>query len=343
MEFPIAGFDFFKTHHCETGSMRHIYQFNHYSISEEMLLGLGEGVGFIYWHSRGQIPFIGGRANSGRPGELGLEKTTGNRTGVNVTWFDTNSSHKAEQALLAELEDGRPVLLQVDMGFLPYFNFPQEYHFGGHCIVAAGFDPQERLVAVADRDGEMHPVTLADMAKARGSTFKPFPPHHRQYSLDFSNAHPPIPEDIRLALRHSANAMLFPPITNAGVKGIHKAAQRIPQWPAVLSTEELQAACFNTYIFIDAKGGSGGGIFRYMFSRFLAEVSPLVAEPRLIPLSVDFQQIGDRWQAVALLFKAAGQHETISSDLIEISRKIEEIAQMEETAWSRLAQILQPD
>ena len=31
-------------------------------------------MGFIYWHMKGMPPFLGGRANTGRPGEEGLEK-----------------------------------------------------------------------------------------------------------------------------------------------------------------------------------------------------------------------------------------------------------------------------
>jgi hypothetical protein len=37
---PIPGFKSLCTHHCITGSMRHIYDFHNHSISEEMLLGL---------------------------------------------------------------------------------------------------------------------------------------------------------------------------------------------------------------------------------------------------------------------------------------------------------------
>ena len=74
------GFQSLETHHCITGSMRHIYDFYDHSVSEEMLLGIGAGVGFIYWHQKGMAPMIGGRANAGRPGEEGLEITAGNVT-----------------------------------------------------------------------------------------------------------------------------------------------------------------------------------------------------------------------------------------------------------------------
>ena len=65
---PLAGFKSLKTHHCITGSMRHVYAYNDHDISEEMLLGIGGGVGFIYWHMKGAPPIVGGRANFERPG-----------------------------------------------------------------------------------------------------------------------------------------------------------------------------------------------------------------------------------------------------------------------------------
>lgn len=35
------------------------------------------------------------------------------------------------------ISEKEPVMLFGDMGFLPWFEFPQEYHFGGHTFIAA--------------------------------------------------------------------------------------------------------------------------------------------------------------------------------------------------------------
>jgi hypothetical protein len=35
---PLPGFQHFTTHHCVTGSLRHIYAFHRYPIGEDMLL-----------------------------------------------------------------------------------------------------------------------------------------------------------------------------------------------------------------------------------------------------------------------------------------------------------------
>jgi len=87
----------------------------------------------------------------------------------------TSSTKKAEKNLLEMLDAGQPVMMNVDMGFLPYFDLPKNYHFGGHAIVVYGVDPETKEVLISDRDKPFHPVPWETLAKARESTCKPFP------------------------------------------------------------------------------------------------------------------------------------------------------------------------
>lgn len=338
--FPLASrMKPFPTLHCVTGSMRRIYEFHDCPVSEELLLGLGSGVGFVYWHMKGAAPFIGGRANTGRPGEEGLEKTAGKRTGVSVEAYSTGSARKAEKTLLELIAAGEPVMLQVDMGFLPYFNFPEEYHFGGHVVVAAEYDPQSGQVLIADRETTFYPVSLDDLARARGSTYQPFPPRHTWYTFDFSGFRSPGPEEVRLAIAETARGVLEPPITNLGVSGIRKAASRMPKWPEVMSPDEVRYACFNTYIFIDAAGGTGGGIFRYMYGRFLLEAATITGDARMEEVGEQFRLIGDRWQTVAAMCREAAEAADPGAILSKVRGPLLEIASCEEQAWRALQSI----
>jgi len=260
---PLVGFQHFQTDHCVTGSMRHVYVYNDHPISEEMLLGLGAGVSFSYWHFKGQLPFMGGRGGFKPP----MEALTGQRTGVAVEPHTTTSARKARQALVEMLDADQPVMIQCDMGFLPYFDFwGEEYHFGGHAVVICGHDLATEQVLVADRDEELHPVPMQDLENARGSKFRPFPPKNLWYTFDFSHKRHPTPDEVRQAIADQVGPMLEPPISNVGVKGIRKAAKLVPQWPDKLDADELRGAMFNAYIFICPEGGTGGGCFRYMFS-----------------------------------------------------------------------------
>ena len=338
---PFPGFKSLQTHHCVTGSMLHIYRFHGIPISEEMLLGLGSGVGFIYWQQKGVDPFLGGRAKAGRPGEESLEITASRRLGVETGSYYTSSARKAEKTLLEMLQAQQPVMLQVDMGFLPYFDFGgEEYHFGYHVIVAAGYDPEIRQVLIADRDSGFHAISWEDLAQARGSTFKPFPPKHHWYTFDFSGYHPPRKDDVLLSIQEVTTGMLDPPISNLGVKGIRKDAKRILKWPQALDTDALRRTCFNTYIFIDAMGGTGGGIFRYMYGRFLKEAAEVTGMAELSQARDEFKAIGDRWQEVAEIFKRAFEVDDPALLLPDTTEPLMNIADMEQESWERLKELV---
>jgi len=339
---PLAGFRHFATHHCVTGSMRHVYVYNDHDVSEEMLLGLGSGVSFSYWHFKGQTPFIGGRGNVGRPSEEGLEKTAGRRTGVAVEWYTTSSARKAEQTMLQMLDAGQAVMIQCDMGYLPYFDFGDtDYHFGWHVVVVCGYDPEARRVLIADRDEELHSVSMEALARARGSKHKPFPPKNKWYTFDFSGKRQPTAGEVRQAIAEQAQVMLEPPIRNIGVAGIRKAAQEVPKWPQKLGADELRWTLFNAHIFINPEGGSGGGIFRYMFSRFLRQAADIAGDARLADSADEFQQIGDRWEELGAWFRRTSEAPDPAALLGECVASLNHLADLEEVAWRRLREFAQ--
>jgi hypothetical protein len=134
--------------------------------------------------------------------------------------------------------------------------------------------------------------------------------------------------------------MLHPPISNLGVPGIRKAAKRICQWPEILDNELLRFTLFNTYFFIDAQGGTGGGIFRYMFSRFLREAAAKIDEPRLHEQADQMEKVGDRWQAVAEIFKGGVETKDPVGLLAEASGQMMAIADLEEIAWREINELI---
>jgi hypothetical protein len=333
---PFEGFKSIQTQHCVTGSMRHVYAFNGHDLSEDLLLGLGEGVGFMYWHAKGQPPFMGGRTSP----KAGMEAVAGQRTGVRVQTYRTGSSRKAHQSMLEMLSTGQPVMLQVDMGFLPYFDFGGEsYHFGGHVIVVCGYDPQTDQVLIAERD-DLHPIPMADLEKARSSTYKPFPPRNAWWTFDFAGFRQPTAAEVRLAIAHQANAMINPPIKNMGVRGIRTAAERIPLWPDQMSADEIRWALFNTHIFISPVGGSGGGIFRYMFSRFLQEAAAITGETRLSESAAEFKRIGDAWESFANWAKTVSEIPDPAARLGECTAQLLDIADQEQATWEKLLHLI---
>ena len=336
---PFPGIEPFYAHHCVTGSLRRIYEAAGYPISEEMLLGIGAGVGFSYWHFKGTDPFYGGRANFERPGVEGLEKTIGRRTGVGVESFVTSSQRKAEKTLTEMLSEEKPVMLYVDMGFLPYLGLPDDYHFGGHTIAVVGYDAESRSVLVGDRDDGFHEIALDQLEEARASKFRPFPPAHKWFTFDFSEARAPTEVEIRESIGEAASGMLEPPISNIGVKGIRKAARQTVKWPVGMDETALRRTSFGVSIFIDHIGGTGGGIFRYMYGRFLEEAAGISGDTRLSEFAEGFQEVGDRWETVADRFREAAEAPDPAGMLEHAVEPMESIADTEERLWTGLAEL----
>lgn len=332
---PFPGFTTYSTHHCVSGSLRHVYDFHGLPLSEDLLFGLGSGLGFVYFHITGIDPFYGGRGNVG-PRDEGLEKSAGRRTGVVVESNVTSSAKKAQASLQTLLESNEPVLLHLDMGLLPYFDFPPDYHFGGHVVVVAGFEPHTKRVLIADRDEELHPVEWDVLEQARGSTFKPFPPGHEWYTFDFTAARAPTADDVREAIVEVCHAMLEPPIANLGVKGIRKAQRETRKWPHVLDPETLRRTCFTVALMIDHRGGTGGGIFRYMYARFLNEAAVITAEPRLAGPAAELAAIGDLWEQVAQGFAHAAETDEPAMALDSVTEPLADIADREQEVWEDL-------
>jgi hypothetical protein len=133
--------------------------------------------------------------------------------------------------------------------------------------------------------------------------------------------------------------MIEPPIRNIGVKGIRLTAERIPLWKNSMGDEQLRWALFNTYIFTSPAGGSGGGAFRYMFSRFLREAAEITGDPVLRESAAEFQHIGDRWQEIAEWSKAVSESPNPADILGECVSPINEIADLEEAGWRKLLEV----
>jgi hypothetical protein len=265
-------------YHCQTNSLAKIYRHAGCPLSEEMLLGLGAGMSFMYWHQKNSPPFIGGRGNT-----KDFFQDIGKRTGVKLELQTTTSSKKAEAELVARLKQEKPVMVFADMGLLPWFDMPEDYHFGGHTFIVCGYDGGDTVLA-SDMDqraaglkkGFTYPITLERLREARNSPHKPFPPKNAYLDCGFSGFHKPDAKDISSSILQATESMLRPPISNFGIPGIRRTAKEIRKWPARFDEGELRLNLFSIYIFTEI-GGTGGGCFRYMYARFLEEAAEIMS------------------------------------------------------------------
>ncbi|HTX71575.1 MAG TPA: BtrH N-terminal domain-containing protein, partial [Rectinemataceae bacterium] len=279
-----------------------------------------------------------------------MEELACQRMGVGIEPRTSSSDAAAERSLKGELEAGHPVMIQLDMGYLPYFDFGgSDYHFGGHVVVVCGKDEDRGEYLIADRDAELHAVPAPALSAARGSKHRPFPPGRAWWRFEFAGFHEPSADDILIALGRQCSSMLSPPISNLGVSGVRKAAGDCLRWPELLKAEELAATLFNIHIFASEKGGSGGGLFRYMFAAFLLEAGDRCggsAGPALRKLAGQFRALGDAWEEVGSIGRMASEGSGMEAGaaraaLPKLSKCLEAAAALEGNAWRALALVLE--
>jgi hypothetical protein len=305
-----------------------------------MLLGLGAGMGFIYWQMRmgpSTSIFVGGRGNA-----KNFFSDLSKRIGVEIREVTTSSAGKAEVSLLRALADRQPVMLGGDMGFLQWFHFPAGYHFGGHTFVVCGYDGDKTVLA-SDMDPKMAglkrgfyaPISLEQLRKARNSPFKPFPPKNLRLEFDFAGFHNPRAVDIVSSIEQTIDAHLDPPIKNFGVEGMRHTASQLLKWPMLFRDGELRMNLFNLYIFIEI-GGTGGGCFRTMYSRFLKEAAKITRNSALAAAAKQFERSGRMFSAIGQMFKDAETMGDVEEKIQAASNQFREIADHEEETFQFL-------
>jgi hypothetical protein len=76
--------------------------------------------------------------------------------------------------------------------------------------------------------------------------------------------------------------------TNSPAKIFHHAghplSKEMMKWTKMYDEKTARMILFHIHIFIDI-GGTGGGIFRFMYSRFLKEASEITSNPALAEIS----------------------------------------------------------
>src|SRR4051812_25204754 len=129
MTMIIKDFSAFQGEHCETTAVGNLLRHNGIHISEAMLFGIGQGLGFIYWDSKSmEFPFIGGRV---KPDELSA--CIASRLNLTIKIEETSSLTKAWRNIQDNIEQGVPVGLKLDSYYLDYFT--NKIHFAAHYAV----------------------------------------------------------------------------------------------------------------------------------------------------------------------------------------------------------------
>ncbi|MFD0555051.1 BtrH N-terminal domain-containing protein [Streptomyces rectiviolaceus] len=317
--------------HCETTALGVLLRHEGLDLSEPMLFGLGSGLSFIYWDSKGMgFPFLGGRV---KPFEL--TRNLAAALGLELLIGETTSPRKAWQNVKAPIDAGRPVGLQLDSYHLDYFS--TKVHFGGHVVAMYGYDEHDAYLVDTEPQGGAVSTSLTGLARARAER-GPMTARHRSFTITAPSGLTSPQDRIIPAIKTCADAFLKPPIANLGHRGIEKTAEQVPKWLRRSDNprEDLPRAAV-----LMERAGTGGALFRNLYRDFLAESAQLIDSSHLRTGHSLYSEAATLWTQVSALIAAAGESGDASDakTLAQAGSVLHEISRIERDAMRALSML----
>lgn len=313
----IEDFEPFIGQHCETTATGGLLQQIGISLSEPMLFGIGQGLGYIFWNMKVMgFPFIGGRI---KPDQL--TQNLCRNLHLNLHVQETNSTKKAWEHVQSSLDQNKAVGLKLDCYHLEYFT--TKIHFAGHYATIYGYDENCAYLNDTNQQGRDARTSLQSLASARNEK-GPMSSRNLSYTITQDEDLPDLKKIVDEAIRNNANDFLNPPIKNMGYKGIHKTGTEIKKWFDKSLAIEKE---FHTCASLMERGGTGGSLFRNIYRDFLLESASLLDSDVLFVAGESYKAIARKWQGISELFMEIGHTQDMkyvmeaSTMLIDLSKK----------------------
>lgn len=325
MKIEIKSFD---GQHCETTATGALLSHININLSEPMLFGLGQGLGYgIFKFGKMSFPFMGGRLRS-----FEITQNICTNLGLDLDIQRTTSVRKAWNQLKSELDNGNPVGLQLDCYYLDYFT--SKVHFAGHFVAMIGYDEKYAYLIDTVQQGKNAKTSLDSLTLARSSK-QPMSDKNLSYTIKQTTPMIDLEQAIPIAIHNNAKAFLNPPIKNLGYKGIIKTADELKRYYDL--SDNVGHDFAQTAVFME-RAGTGGALFRNMYRDFLKESMDLLGEDRMEEAYQLYCDAASKWTQIAKLFAKAGEtHDEAYLD--EISLILREVADTEFKAMTSLNQL----
>lgn len=292
--------------HCITNSLKQIFSYYGYPISEAMIFGIASGLSFLYIN-QAHSPMV-----SGRTKVFEFEKKLAERLNITIKCKSNKDYNKALDTTKNMIDRDNPVLIYVDMPYLSYLGMNPHSHFGGHAVVLFGYDDSLKKFWLSDRDNhdysirvpnghinqDYHLVDFNEIEKARSSTYRPFPANNKFLTFDFKGYTAVDKTVIQSAIKETCDSMLNPPAQLLGINGIKKLSKELLKCEH-FDNNKLKTAGLTNYFQINKDGGTGGGIFRKMYGEFLMEAAPIANNEHLFTLGKKFIDVASQWDCIA--------------------------------------------
>lgn len=294
----LPGFVHLPGVHCGSTALADALRVRGLDLSEPMIFGLGAGLGFYYLESPLLSP---GRLLIGR--QWPLEETACSVLGAPFATRTSDDPAAAWAGVKAALDRGLAPILSTDLRFLPYWRTSSP--FNGHRVVLAGHDEGRGVALLADTErAGLQEVPLADLEAARASDGQPLGPTGRLWMEVDAPARPrPWREALADAVRRQATHMLLPADGWTGLSALERFAADLPAWASRARDEADRAWTFRFAYQTIERRGTGGGLFRLLYARFLEEAAPHLPSLTRLGLPGRMRALAADWTRLALSFK----------------------------------------
>jgi butirosin biosynthesis protein H-like/uncharacterized protein DUF4872 len=318
----VPGYRHVPGHHCGSTALRNLLAHHGIELSEEMAFGLGAGACFYYLVLEAASPT---RWFNGRTAQL--EQNFLELSGAPLKLETFEGPDDAWAAARASVDADRPALLLTDLYYLDHYG--KSAHFPGHAVVLAGYD--EDNVYLSDTAfEELQECRIESLRKARHGDHPAFPLKGHMFTVSDEAG----PTDLRAAapaaIAQAAKEMIEPSVGQfAGLPAVRRLADEAENWPG--DAEDWQWCARFGYQVIERRG-TGGGNFRLMYSRFLAEAGDEEGAELAAKAAAG-------WTELAEAFKQASETEEPDAEgWSRIGELTREVLAAEEALWGRLAE-----
>lgn len=281
----IEGFRHVLGGHCESTSMRDVLEFIGLPYSEPIVFGLDATMGFAYIKGKTSdaFPFFIG----GKQGTITKESLACRVLGVRITEEQFQSAERAWERSKELLLKNVPLMIRIEMAYLPYINLPKGEFFGGHIISLVGFNEKDAFLYERDQKAPVE-LPIEVVLKARSSKEdKWFQPMNTHFILEKGPKRPPLAAAVKLGIQKTVENMFATSINFIGLHGMKMFVQEIPSWKEMLKGNLIRAGQKGSKALITLQllygyieeFGTGGALFRNLFGNFLEEA---ISHPDII-------------------------------------------------------------
>ena len=306
----LAGYNHFGGRHWETGTVHNFYAYRGYTAphtgapySEAFLLGVSGGitVGYFKFAYEGYDP----QCNILTRNTFDPLDTLLSRLGVVQNLEQTRSADRAEAILVETLQDGLPAIVWAEAWSLPYNGWAaDDGMWGSFPLVVYGYEPEQQVVAIADRARVPLTVTPAELAAARGRIKKD---RYRLLTLEAPDEKK-LGAAVQMGIHDTIRLFTEPPpkgaAHNFGLRALQHWAQMLRQpahrqsWekafpPGAGMYAGLTSATYFAFLF---GKGTEQDAERGLYATFLEEAAALLRRPALQEAAERFRASGDAWR-----------------------------------------------